>query len=1033
MDLTQFGVKRPVTVSMIFIGIIVMGIVSLSRLGLDMMPELEMPAIGVFTTYSGAGSEEVEKRITEKLEERLSTIPNLDKITSISREGTSVINLAFDWGTNMDEASNDVRDYVGLAKRELPDDVDEPIIFKFDFSMMPILIMGVTADESYPRLKKIVEDKIADPLKRIPGVAAALTRGGLERQILVEVDNSRLKARHLSVDQVIQVLRFQNLTQPGGHLKAGFTDYLVRVPEEFKNIEEIKNTVVAMEQSTPVYLKDVAFVSDSFAERTKFAHVNKREGLMLIVQKQSGTNTVEVVDRVLKELPKLKEDLPADVEIKVIRDFSEFIKLSIETLRNSLFWGGILVVLIILFFLRRLWSSLIIVSAIPCSLIITFILLYMADYTLNIISLSSMAIALGMVVDAAIVVSENIHRHRQSLQRPPAQAAIEGGREVAKAVIASTLTTMAIFLPIIFVKGITGILFRQMAAVICLALLASLFTALTLIPMLSSKILSPGQNRENGSGLFRHLYRISENWFRKTEGRYSRILSWALKHRKTTITLGVLLLLSSLALIPLVGTEFFPEVDSGFVRMDIERPIGTRVSETGKVMLAIEDIVYEKVPELSASIVNWGYGEVGGLGSIIGGEESSNTGWMMAKLVQKKFRRRSNKQIAAELKPHVSSFAGTKVRFSIEDPLEGMLFGSQSKPLMIEVRGYDLEEAAKYCARIARDLEKIRGVGDIEISRKEGKPELQIVIDREKSARLGLNVTELANTVRTFIDGKAATQYREGGDEYDIFVRLRPEDRSELFNLDNLFVTSNSGKQIRLSNIAGIKQEKGPLKIERKGQERIVYISANIYGRDLGSVVSEAKQRLSQIPRPGGFSYTFSGAREEQVEAFRWLSLALILGVLLVYMVMASLFESFKHPFVILFSIPFAMIGVIWSLLLTNLRLNVDSFIGIILLTGIVVNNAIVLIDYINNLRRKGRGLSEAVEEAGKTRLRPVLMTAITTMVGLLPLATFQGEGAEEWRCLATVVIGGLAVSTLITLVFIPTLYSVFERKEVMR
>ena len=1028
MNLPQFGVKRPVTVTMIFIGIIILGMVSLSRLGLDLMPELEMPAIGVFTNYSGAGPEEVEKRITEKLEERLATVPNLDKITSISREGTSVVSLAFDWGTNMDEAANDVRDYVGLAKQVLPEDADEPIIFKFDFSMMPILVMGVTAEESYPRLKKIVEDKVTDQLKRIPGVATAITRGGLERQILVELDKGRLEALHLSIDQIIQTLRLQNLTLPGGHLEVGLKDYLVRMPAEFKNVQEIKNTVIGMQHGVPIYLKDVASVCDSFAEQTKFARINKSQGLILFVQKQSGANTVRVVERVLKELPKLKKDLPSDVEIKVIRDFSEFIKLSIDTLRNSLIFGGILVILVILFFLRRILSSLIIISAIPCSLIITFILMYMADYTLNMISLSSLAIALGMVVDAAIVISENIHRRRENLEEP-VQAAVNGASEVEKAVIASTLTTMAIFLPIIFVKGITGILFRQMAAVICLALFASLFTALTLIPMLSAKIMALRQKRENRPQLLQRLYQISEGWFRKIEERYRKILSWALTHRRRTIMIGVSILVASFALIPLVGTEFFPEVDSGVIRINVERPIGTRVKETGKVMMAIEDTFYKEVPELKGSLVSWGYGGGGGLGSHIAGEESSNTGWLMSKLVQKKYRRRSSKQIVAELKPLVSSFAGTKVRFSTEDPLQGILFGGQSRPLMVEVRGYDLQNARKYCRQIARALEEIKGVSDVEISRKEGKPELQVKIDREKASHLGVSVTNLGNTVKTFIDGTTATQFREVGDEYDIFVRLRPEDRSKLLDLDNLFVTSGSGKQLRLSNIAVIEQRKGPIKIERKGQERIVYVGANIYGRDLGSVVSEAEQKLSQISRPSGFSYTFSGAREEQLEAFRWLSFALILGIMLVYMVMASLFESFKHPFVILFSIPFAMIGVIWSLLITNQRLNVDSFIGIILLTGIVVNNAIVLIDYVNTLRRKGKGLMEAITEGARTRLRPVLMTAITTMVGLLPLALFQGEGAEEWRALATAVIGGLAVSTLITLIFIPTLYFVFERK----
>ncbi len=670
--------------AMLFIVAIILGLVSLTRLGIDIMPEIEIPTVSVITSYQGAGPREVESRVTEVLEERLSTVSNLDRIESISQEGVSSINLKFDWGINLDEATNDVRDKVDFAQTFLPEDVDDPIIFRFDFSMMPILVLGVTAQESYPILQDLLDERVVDPLKTVPGVATALIWGGLEREILVEVNRTRLEAYHLSVDQVIDALRKENLSLPGGHLKTGKMDYLIRTPEELE-IPEIGNIIVAIRDGTPIYLKDVAEVRDTFKEETAKVEVNRRPGLNLIVQKQSGANTVRVTERVLKKLEELKKNLPPDVKINVVRNMSEFIRLSIAILRNALFWGGLFVILVILFFLRNLKGSLIIACAIPTSLIITFVLMYLADYTLNWISLTSLAIAIGLVVDGAIVILDNVYRHRELGERP-SEAAIFGSSEVGKAVIASCLTTVAIFLPLIFIKGVVGIMFKQMAFVIILALLASLATALILIPMLSSKLL---RLRKEEKGPLRRLYKRSERWFGIVEERYKVLLGWALENRKKVILGAAALLLSSFLLTPLVGTRFMPEQDAGLFMTNIELPIGTRMEETGKVMKAIGEIFSREVPETEASFARWGYQEAGFRSPIIR-DEGSHIGMAVTKLVPIRERKRSSREIVESLRPLLTSFPGAEVRFSTEDPMAGLLLGG-GKPLTIEVWGYDLD------------------------------------------------------------------------------------------------------------------------------------------------------------------------------------------------------------------------------------------------------------------------------------------------------------------------------------------------------
>ncbi|MEA3223509.1 MAG: efflux RND transporter permease subunit [Thermodesulfobacteriota bacterium] len=1018
MKLPEFGVKKPVTTMMIFIAMVVLGFVALPMLGLDLMPDIEIPSVSVITTYKGAGPQEVETRITEPVEEMVSTVPKLDELKSVSLEGLSVVTAKFKWGVDLEEATSDVRDKVDIVKKKLPDAADDPILFKFDLAMFPVVIIGVSATESWEKLEHIVDKDICDPLKRIPGVATATYRGGMKRQINVELDRTRLEAYGLTPTHVINALALQNLSNPGGHLKSGHMDYLVRTPEEFSSPDEISQVVIAYHNGTPVHVSDLARVYDGFAEKTHDVLINGKKGMIVMVQKQSGENTVMAAKRVRAALKDIKKNLPPDVKMKIVIDSSDFIQKSINNLRDTIIWACIFVFLVVIFFLRNLKASLIVAASIPTSLVITFLLMYFMGYTINQITLSSLAIAVGMVVNNAIIVLDNIHRHRERGQKAN-EGAIFGANEMGTPVIASTLTTMAIFVPIVFIGGITSIMFTALAVVVSISLLASLITSLMLVPMLCSKFLDVAEEHTSKTFI------ASEKIFTSLEDGYSRWLGSALSNRKTVVVGAGLLLVLTFAVVPLVGSEFMPEQDQSRISANVELPIGTRFEKTGEACERINQILEKDVPELYTYYDRWGVGEMG-IGTILGYEEASNTGNITARLVHKDERNASPKQIIERIRPMVERIPGAEVRFSVEDPLGGIMFGG-GKSLSIDLYGHDLDDSMNYAGAVKTALLNIEGVKDVEISRKQTKPELQVIIDREKASALGLNVTDIAKTVEIFFSGNTDVKYREGGDEYDIEVRLRPEDRIKVEDLRDVFINTSSGRKIPLSNIAYIKMGRGPTKIERNDQERIVTVSGDIYGRDLGSVVADANEALERLPKPPGFSYKFSGAQKEKVEAFRLLIMAAILGMILVYMVMASQFESLRDPFIIFLSIPFGLIGVIWILAITGQRVSVMSFIGLIMLIGIVVNNGIVLISYIGILRQRGKSVRDAVMEGGRARLRPVLATTLTTILAMTPLALSRGEGSEAWVPMALTVIGGLAVSTVVTLIFMPTLYSIFE------
>ena len=1037
MKLAQLSVNRPVTTAMIFIAMVVLGLVSMSLLGLDFMPELEIPAVSVLTVYDGAGPEEVETLITEPIEDSLSTISGVDEVISVSKEGLSAVTLKFDWGQKIDETINEVREKVDLAKERLPEEAENPVIFKFDLSMMPIVIVVVTAEDSFPDLQDIVDDQVVAPLKRVKGVAAATPRGGLIRQIRVDIDRDKLAALNLSVVQIKSALAAANKSTPGGNLSSGYKDYLLRTPEEFSSPQEVAEVVVAQRNGIAIKLKDVADVRDFFKERTYDVRINRKRGMAVFVQKQSGENTVEVARAVKAKLEEIKKNLPPDVKPQIVRDDSEFILASVHTLRGTVFWASLFVFIVILFFLRDLRASIIVALAIPTSLIITFLLMWLADYTINTDTLASLAVAVGLVVDNAIVVVDNIHRHRHKGQRAK-EGAIFGANEVGVAVVASTLTTISIFAPIIFVGGITAIIFGQFAAIVTMALVASLLTALMLVPMLCSRFLKvPASQDTNRQGSLKigglksskpvldFFYNLGERFLTRAEELYVGFLDWALRNRKTVFISCILLFVWSISLLKFIGSEFFPQQDQGRISAKYDLPIGTRYERTGVVAQQLQTIVETHVPERRDSFIRWGvYGSTGGGHFAV--EEESHKGYLFISLKPKKQRNASPTDIIDRLRKITKKVPGAVVRFSAEDPLEQMMFGAGGR-LSVELYGHNMKDARAYAESVKSAMSSVEGVKDVEISREEEKPELKVIIDREKASKLGLNVDTVGKTIETFFAGSTATKFREGGDEYDVEVRLRAEDRDRVEDLRDVFISMPNGGRVSLANIAKISSGLGPTKIERKDQARYITVSAETAGRDLGSVAKDVKKSMDKIAPPPGFGYKFAGAEKEKKEAFRLLIVAVGLGMVLVYMVMASQFESFRDPFIIFLSIPFGIVGVIIALAVTGQAMSVVSFIALIMLVGIVVNDGIVLISYIGILRRRGFDIYSAIIEGGRTRLRPVVCTSCTTMLAMTPLAFSRGEGAEIWVPFAVTVIGGLFVGTVITLVLMPTLYSLFE------
>ena len=1022
MSLPEFSIKRPVTVLMLSLMAILLGAISFVRLPVDLMPEITYPTLSVRAEYPGVAPEEMENLVARPLEEAFAAAPGVEKITSTSSEGSVNVRVNFVHGTNLDEAANELRSRLDRRRGSLPEDMPPPILFKFDVSQFPIMFLTVASDDMNSKeLRRFVEKQIQYRLERVPGVAQFTVRGGLRREIHVDLDLQKLRSLNLSVASVVQTVRRENLNLPVGPVREGRFEVLLRTQGEYRNLEEIRSLVVSTRGGVPVYLRDVANVEDSHEEVRQHVSVNGKEAVRLFVYKQSGSNTVEVSDAVWKEVELIHRDYP-NIRITSTGDSATFIKQAINNVKNSALQGALLAALVLLVFLRSLSSTTIIAIAIPISVISTFALMYANGFTLNTISFGGLALGVGMLVDNAIVVLENIFRHRESgldLKR----AAIVGSNEVAGAVTASTLTTLAVFVPLVFVSGMSAVTFKQLAYVVSFSLLCSLAVALTIVPVLCSRYLGKGASARKAN-VFTRIADAAGRAQERLAENYGSLLRFSIRHRALTCLVALGLFGLAYMGMGLVGVELQPEADEGEVRVNVELEPGTRVNVTNEVMQQLAAIAREEVPEAENIMV-----EAGG-----GGFRSSglHMGELRIQLKPQAERQRSAKDIAMAIRPHMNIHPGMVVRTRVSSmmmrrPGGG---GNTDDRLQVEIRGHNLEILTDLADKVKNAMASIEGVPEVQISRQPGMPEMILQVDRIKAATMGLNVSDVADAMETAVGGRRTSMYRQQGDEFNIIVRLKESDRMDLSQVGKVPLVTVGGTPVPAESIIRMRRQEGPTSIERVDQQRVITVSGTLGKRDLGSVMRDLRAKPIEIPRPEGYEFVYGGEYEEQEKAFRELTFAAILALILVYMVMAAQFESLRDPLIILFSIPLAAVGVVTILIVTQTTFNMQGFLGVIMLVGIVVNNAILLVDYTNQLRRDhGFHLLDAVVTAGMRRLRPVLMTTVTTVLGLTPMALGIGEGSELQQPMARVVIGGLLSSTLITLVVIPTIYYILEAR----
>jgi len=1027
MNLSETSVKRPVLTIILYLGIIVLGFVSYQRLSIDLLPEIELPMISVLTAYPGASAQDIEVNLSKSIEAGLSSVSNLKKVTSTSIDNLSAVILEFEYGCNLDEAANDIRNALELVKRNLPDNADEPIIFKFSTNMMPIVMLGITADESYDGLNKLVDDKIANQLKRLPGVGTVQAIGGPIRQIAVDIDPDKLEAFNLDASRIGNVLAGENLNMPAGSIKMGKIEYNVRTVGEFTSAKEMEMVVVGQQGGRIVYLKDVATVRDTLEENTRDMRLmGGKRGLMLMVQKQSGANTVDVAREVLAKIETIKKELPTDIGINTIMDSSEYIVDSINNLSETILYAFIFISIVLLVFLRRWRATLIVLLTIPISLIGAFIYLYFFGKTINIISLSSLAIAIGMVVDDAIVIIENISTHVERGARPR-EAAIFGSKEVGLAVIASTLTIVAVFFPLVFITGLSGILFSQLGFMVTITILISLFAALTIVPMLSARLLKSRKDEKPiKNKTLKAVDRVLGKGFDWLDGFYQKVLIWVLGHKKTTIVVTATIFVGSLALIPIVGTEFMPKTDAASLIITMELQSGTRLEETSALVAKVEDIIRRDFPEVVYYSGRAGTSSKGFSTILIGQSEGSNIANIMMRTSKKDERERSIYEMSDSLREKISVIPGIKSLTISTGQGVAMLTGS---PISIDVIGSDLDETGRIANQIKEFMANLKGTRDVKLNVTDPKPELQVTLNREKLALNGLNTAMIANTIRGNIYGLTASKYRELGDEYDIFLRYLPNKRTSISQIENLPISTPMGGIIKLKDLGSVFEKYSPSEVKRKNQERVISVVSDIQGRPLGDVTADIQNHVNKMDIPGTVSIEYGGQIEQQQDSFKDLGLLLLLSLVLVYMVMAAQFESFLDPFIVMFSVPFAFTGVILALLVTGFPINIMSLLGTVMLVGIVTKNAIVLVDFTNITRARNIPLYEAIIYSGRNRLRPVLMTTLTTLLGTFPLALSRGQGSEMWQSLGIATVGGLLFSSIITLVLVPVLYAVFETR----
>jgi len=1024
MSLYESAVKKPVMTSLIFIGVVILGLFSLNKLPIDLLPKIETNTIMVITTYDGASASDVETNITRPLENTLNTVSNLKNIKSTSRENRSVITLEFDYGEDINVLTNDVRDKLNMVKSFLPTGVKEPIIFKFSTDMIPVIMISATADKSLPALYKILDDKVANPLARIDGVGSVSISGAPEREIQVYIDPMKLEAYNLTIESISQFIRMENLNTPAGTLDIGNETYSLRVQGEFKESSELNKIVVGNSGGKTVFLSDVATVKDDLQERVQKSFTNGTQGATIVVQKQSGSNTVNIADQVNKVLPDIAKTLPADVKLNVIIDTSDQIKNTINGLTETVLYAFLFVVLVVLGFLGRWRATLIIIITIPISLIAAFIFLGSTGGSLNIISLSSLSIAIGMVVDDAIVVLENITTHIERGSRPKS-AAIHGTNEVGLSVVASTLTIIAVFFPLTLVGGMAGVMFSQLGWMVTIIITVSMICALTLTPMLSSQLLRLDPKR---SKTFNILYGPIEKALANLDNFYAKTLNYAVRNRLKIVIMAVVFLILSFVPGGSIGTEFIPAQDNGRIAATIQLPVGTRSEITLAMAQQLENKWKQKFPDID--MINFSVGQASS-SNVWGSLQNngSNIISMTLRMVPLDNRKISMFAVCDTIRADLAKMPEIQKSNIIAGGGMSMMGGQSS--LDVEIYGYDFEKTDKVARDLADKFKQIPGLANVAISRSDYTPEFQVEFDRQKLALNGLNIATASNFLNNRINGQTASLFREDGEEYTIRVVYAPEFRQSIEDIENILIYNNQGQPVRLREVGKVNERFTPPNIERKNRQRLVTISSTVSGTTIDKAVAAMKADIDQVDIPSDIYTKIAGTYIDQQDSFKDLGLLMLIIVMLVFIVMASQFESLRYPFIIMLSVPFAFSGVILALILTGSTLNMMSFVGMIMLVGIVVKNGIVLVDYINLNRERGMGIIHAVVSGGKSRLRPVIMTTATTILGMLPLAMSNSQGSEMWKPMAITVIGGLTVSTVLTLVIIPTIYALFAASGV--
>jgi len=1017
MNLPRFCVRRPVTTTMITLIVVVIGSFALARLRIDLLPTVEMPTLTVRLNYRGASPEVMERQVTQIVEEIVATVPGVEEITSESEEGRCSVRVSFVWGTDIDTAAIDLRSTLEDELSELPDDIDPPRIRKFDIASFPVVLLGVSSDINPVELTQLVEDHVRYRFGRIPGVAQVDLWGGFDREVRIEIDPEKIKALNIPLNQVLDAVRSANLDIPAGRIEKGRYEVTLRAPAEFDNLQEVRDTVVAMREGAPVNIAQIARVIDTYEKPTEIERINGVRGIRVAIRKEATANTVEVSQAILKEIDRINEAFPQMNVVPVINQ-GNFIERSIANVARSVLYGGGLAIIVLLLFLRNIRSTIVISLAIPIAMVATFAVLFFGGFTLNLMTLGGLALGVGMMVDNSIVVLENIFRRRDEEHEDKITAAVDGTREVGSAIIASTITTLVIFLPLVFVRGVTGILFQELALVIVFSLACSLLVSLSVVPMLASKLVeSPEEihrKHQAQPNWISRLTEASERVLDKLTDAYRNILGSALRARSLTVALALAVLGASLLLLPLIGTEFLPPSDEGEVRVTGEMEVGTKLELVNQQTLKMEQMITDAVPEAVA---------------IIAEAEENAEADIRISLNPVAQRERSNVEIAEDLRKKLEgNIPGMEVRVRAPQGqflLDRVLGGSEG--LTVEVRGYDLNTLDVLSRRVAEAIRDVPGVMDVQTSRDEGIPQEELTVNREKAADLGLSVRDVAEAVETAIAGTEAGLYRSEGNSHRILVQLRDAEHLSIDEVLDLTLAAPGGEQVAMRNVVTTTSSRGPIQIERKDQQRLATVSANIAGRDLGSVAQDVRQQLRTIARPADYEMRLAGNYEEQQEAFNELLITLIMALVLVYMVLACQYESLRDPIIVMLAVPMAAVGVLVILFVTKTTLNIQSYIGCIMLGGIVVNNAILLVDQAGQLRSSGMHTNDAVTEAGRRRLRPILMTTMTTILGLLPLALGIGEGADAQAPLARAVIGGLVFATLITLVLIPAVYSLFH------